>query len=164
MTSTDPYAASIDDPGCLRMRDASGRVDDFRPLVGFLYELARDLVPTGTLEGKIDRIAAHGEPDADGERGPIMFTNGWLARWAQDAAERLAEHVDPSPALEYRDRVIVGLLRRLRDLDVGASPERVYGAWFPADAPPGEVTVELRPIEVGRGDALVVTLAPEVQA
>ena len=64
-----------------RMRKASGEVNDDRPLVAFLYELVRDDVTTGVLEERVDRIA-------DG--GPFQFTNGWLARWAQDAAERLS--------------------------------------------------------------------------
>lgn len=34
-----------------------------------------------TDEGKLDRLAKAEEPFA--------FTNGWLARWAQDAADRL---------------------------------------------------------------------------
>lgn len=85
----DTYEDKITDPRCLRMRAASGRVDDFRPLVAFLYELARDHVTTGTLEGFLDRVATISAPDEKGEQGPAQFTNGWLARWAQDAADRL---------------------------------------------------------------------------
>lgn len=114
----DRYAEKITDPECLRMRDASGRVDDFRPLVAFLYELARDEIPPGRLEDRLERIAVNARPDHAGERGPFMFTNGWLARWAQDAADRLAEPVD------------------LEVSEAGAPPAVVV------EAPPGEVDPE----------------------
>lgn len=80
----DPYVTSgtVKDPGNLRMREASGRVDDPRPLVAFLYELVRDHLTTGALEERIDRLAR-------ADAGPFLFTNGWLAGWAQDAADRL---------------------------------------------------------------------------
>lgn len=86
----DPYAANVTDPGCLRMRAASGRVDDDRPLVAFLYELVRDHVTTGTIEESIERCG----------RNTVghQFTNGWLAQWAQDAADRLLGLADYSDA------------------------------------------------------------------
>lgn len=84
----DPYADIISDPANLRMREASGRVNDGRRLVAFLYELARDEVPMGALEDIINRIA---ELPAEKVPGPYLFTNGWLAQWAQDTADRLTE-------------------------------------------------------------------------
>lgn len=121
----DPYADKITDPGNLRMRSESGRVDDFRPLVAFLYELARDLVPTGKLEDRIDRLAVHAQADESGERGPFMFTNGWLARWAQDVADRLAEPRDP--VAEQRSAEVARLLHEL-DGHLGLAVHRGEGS------------------------------------
>lgn len=87
------YEDHITDEDNLRMRAASGEVDDPRPLVAFLYELARDEVTTGVLEGKLDRLAKAEEPFA--------FTNGWLARWAQDAADRLTSEDLETPSTMY---------------------------------------------------------------
>lgn len=87
----DKYDAQVSSEANRRMRAESGRVDDFRPLVALFYELGRDLVPLGEFEGRVDRILEHAKPDDAGERGPFMFTNGWLARWAQDLADRLAD-------------------------------------------------------------------------
>lgn len=73
------YEDKVTDPSNRRMRKASGEVDDDRPLVAFLYKLARDHVTTGVLEGFIDQLKPQ----------PTQFTNGWLAGWAKDAADRL---------------------------------------------------------------------------
>lgn len=67
-----------------RMRKASGEVQDRRALVAFLYVLARDHLTTGTIE---EIIGSHVEPITN---EPTVFTNGWLARWAQDVANRLS--------------------------------------------------------------------------
>ena len=61
-------------------RKRTGNVDDDRPLVGFLYELMRDHLPVGVVE-RIARNSAY--------TGTTSFTNGHLARYAQDLAERL---------------------------------------------------------------------------
>lgn len=121
LRAEDPYERDVADEDNRRMRAASGRVDDRRPLVAFLYELARDLVPTGSLEGKIDRIAAGSDA-----AGPYRFTNGWLAQWAQDAAGRLEhpERLDAGVDLTLDERAAVWvpwraiaeqLLRRLEE-------------------------------------------------
>lgn len=86
--SHDPYTEEVTNPGNLQMREASGRVNDPRPLVAFLYELARDEISLGALEDKLERIT---NLPPEKVPGPFMFTNGWLARWAQDAADRLTE-------------------------------------------------------------------------
>lgn len=88
--SNDPYEETIHDIGNRRMRAASGRVNDHSPLVAFLYELARDHVTTGVLEERIDRLSQNYDPLGPG----FMFTNGYLARWAQDAAKRLTNMID----------------------------------------------------------------------
>ena len=67
-----------------RMRNASGNVQDSRMLVAFLYALARDEVPIGKLEGLIDDLRR-----ASRRIDAVTYTNGWLAQWAKDAADRL---------------------------------------------------------------------------
>ena len=84
----DAYGASGDMPEhCLRMRAASGRIDSRRKLVSFLYILARDHMTVGAIESL---WINHVEPD----RGKSMFTNGWLAQWADDLADRLEGETD----------------------------------------------------------------------
>ena len=61
----------------LRERSGSVRSDD--PLVSFLYQLMRDHVAVGVVEGLM----------GDAEKQPSVFTNGWLANYAKDLAERL---------------------------------------------------------------------------
>lgn len=57
----------------------SGEVKSTDPLVGLLYVLMRDHVAPGTVEKIIQ------------DCGPeeTMYTNGWLATYAQDLAKRL---------------------------------------------------------------------------
>ena len=68
----------------LQMKVRSGNVHDPRPVVAFLYYLARDGMPVGDIEGILIRLR-----ELERDFGEYGFTNGWLARWAQDAAERL---------------------------------------------------------------------------
>ena len=70
------------------MRKRSGSVDSSDPLVGFIYILARDHLTPGVIE----RIM---ENQVEPSRGQdVQFTNGYLARYSEDVAERLKE-VDP---------------------------------------------------------------------
>lgn len=72
-----------------RIRKASG---DFRTdvrLVAFLYLLARDGLPIGSIENLLDRVS----DDAGGAPSDWSLTNGWLGKWAEDAAGRLREPV-----------------------------------------------------------------------
>lgn len=67
------------DPHGDRLREASGEVEIVQDrLTAFLYELMRDLVPPGRLEA----LVRNAEPD-------VVYTNGWLANYARDMAERL---------------------------------------------------------------------------
>lgn len=77
-----------------QMRERSGHVTTQDPLVAFLYLLARNGLPIGTVEdlmGQVEEAQTH-----DG----AVFTNGWLATWAQDAAARLrvAPTLEPEQA------------------------------------------------------------------
>ncbi len=78
-----PSEADVD--GCtenIDLRDRSKRVQDPRPLVSFLYELMRDHVPPGIVE-RVVRNSATSVED------PTIYTNGFLAMYAQDLANRL---------------------------------------------------------------------------
>jgi hypothetical protein len=61
------------------IRERSGKVESDDPLVSFLYQLMRDHLALGIVESLM----------ADAERQPSLFTNGWLANYAKDMAERL---------------------------------------------------------------------------
>ncbi|HUU58867.1 MAG TPA: hypothetical protein VMZ50_04940 [Phycisphaerae bacterium] len=65
------------------MRAASGAVDDDRPLVALLFVLMRDHIPPGTMETVFENHVAK----AGGQTQE--YSNGWLARHAQDLARRL---------------------------------------------------------------------------
>lgn len=64
-----------------RLREASGSVDINSRLISFLYQLMRDHVPPGTVEA----IAL------DCNYQEVKYTNGWLARYAEDIAKRLSD-------------------------------------------------------------------------
>lgn len=61
----------------LRIRSSEVNIND--RLTSFLYELMRDHLPAGIVE-KLVRDAS--EPD-------VAYTNGWLAKYAEDLAKRL---------------------------------------------------------------------------
>ena len=81
-SENDLYEDKVSDPRNLEMRRASGRVNDPRPIVGFLYLLVRDHLPIGTVEQLIRDSAL-----SDGDESE--FTNGWVANYAQHGADRL---------------------------------------------------------------------------
>lgn len=61
------------------LRERSGDVRSDDPLVSFLYQLMRDHLAVGVVEGLMGEV----------EKQPSIFTNGWLANYAKDLAERL---------------------------------------------------------------------------
>ena len=61
------------------MNDRSGNVRYNSRLVGFIYDLMRDHVTPGVIEEVLKQQA---ESDID-------YTNGWLAQYANDVAQRL---------------------------------------------------------------------------
>lgn len=64
------------------MRERSGSVDSNDPLTRFLYVLMRDHLAPGVVEQiMLDHVTGKG----------AQFTNGWLATYAADMAERLDE-------------------------------------------------------------------------
>lgn len=68
--------------GNVRMRRVSGSVNSRDPLVAFIYALARDYMPSGMVE---ELMLRH----VEGKGVESQYTNGWLAKWAQDVARRL---------------------------------------------------------------------------
>lgn len=67
------------------IRSASGDVNmDNDPLVTFLYILMRDDVPPGRIEEVLMSHVMQHEPDEQ-----VQFTNGWLARYAENIATLL---------------------------------------------------------------------------
>lgn len=64
------------------LRERSGSVDSNDPLVSFLYILMRDHLPLGKVEEIVMNHAQYGQEDS-------YFTNGWLANYCKDIAERL---------------------------------------------------------------------------
>lgn len=67
-----------------RMRKKSGSIDDNRLLVDFIYIIGRDYIPLGKIESIMLMIDK-------GKKTKSEFSNGWLAEYAQDVAERLSK-------------------------------------------------------------------------
>lgn len=63
------------------MRERSGTVRIDSKLVSFLYQLMRDHVPPGVVEEVLNDSVHHSD---------IVYTNGWLAKYAEDIAKRLS--------------------------------------------------------------------------
>lgn len=84
MTTEEANSMSADD----EMRRMSGAVDDDRPLVALLFVLMRDHVTPGLMEEVFERHVA-----VAGGRTQ-QYSNGWLARHAQDLARRLGAGSD----------------------------------------------------------------------
>jgi hypothetical protein len=63
------------------LRERSGNYHTNSPLVSFLYELMRDHLTPGVVE----KIVL----DSRRDQSPWFLTNGWLAQYAEDLANRL---------------------------------------------------------------------------
>lgn len=61
------------------LRERSGHVEINSKLVSFLYDLMRDHLPPGKVE-ELVRASTESE---------VLYSNGWLAKYAQDIANRL---------------------------------------------------------------------------
>jgi hypothetical protein len=62
-----------------KLRERSGNIKINSRLTSFLYQLMRDHLPAGIVE-KLAQEST--EPD-------VLYTNGWLANYADDVAKRL---------------------------------------------------------------------------
>ncbi len=67
------------------LRERSGTIRINSRLVSFLYELMRDHLPPG----KVEELIRSSEKDPD-----VLYTNGWLARYAEDLAYRLKDQIE----------------------------------------------------------------------
>lgn len=63
-----------------QLREVSGNVVYTDSLTSFLYELMRDHLPAGTVEQLVMSAVVDKE---------VIFTNGWLAKYANNLAEEL---------------------------------------------------------------------------
>lgn len=64
------------------MHQRSGAVVDRDPLVALLYDLLRDHIQPGDLEGLVRSASTHAGK-------PMIYSNGWLAAYARDIVQRL---------------------------------------------------------------------------
>jgi hypothetical protein len=87
----DPYLTGNNNPHNTGLRERSGRVNINSKLVAFLYTLIRDHLPLGVIE---ELVRDSQEPDC-------YYTNGWLAKYAQDLAIRLNETPKAESTIEY---------------------------------------------------------------
>lgn len=65
---------------CRKMRIKSGKINSHSKLICFLYLLMRDMITPGKVENLI--------LDMD-KAESYQFTNGWLAKYAENIAKRL---------------------------------------------------------------------------
>ena len=75
------------------IRERSGRVVLLDPIVGLFYDLLRDHIAPSTLEELVRTACKHSS-------GAIVYTNGWLALYAQDMVRRLDQARDPRAKTE----------------------------------------------------------------
>lgn len=68
------------------MRERTGSVTSRDPLVTFFYVLMRDELTPGKIEGLIMKECLNGEE--------IQFTNGHLANYAKDLADKFRDYRD----------------------------------------------------------------------
>lgn len=65
------------------LRARSGEITIHSKLTSFLYDLLRDHLPAGVVE----ELVRNAQPE-------VHYTNGWLAKYAEDLALRLEEKMD----------------------------------------------------------------------
>jgi hypothetical protein len=66
------------------LRVASGSIDSDSKLVSFLYQLMRDHVTPGVVEGLV----------RDSQVTPSQLTNGWIAKYSEYLASQLKGQTD----------------------------------------------------------------------
>lgn len=64
------------------VREASGAVNLDSKLASFLYSLMRDHLPTGIVEELVQEACVESK---------VLYTNGWLALYAKNLADRLTK-------------------------------------------------------------------------
>lgn len=87
MTIDEQYEQhQADEMSQLRERTGTVTISARGNLISFLYELLRDELPAGTVERLVQSATFRREGIEK-----IVFTNGHLARYAEDIASRLLE-------------------------------------------------------------------------
>ena len=89
--------AKQNDENVKRMRKASGNINDDRTLVCFLYLLMRDAVTPGKMEQILLSISNINDKDTP-LKDKFQLTNGWLAQYAQDIADRIETNLKTGSA------------------------------------------------------------------
>lgn len=72
----------------LRIRSGGAAYED--NLTSFLYELMRDHLPPGKVEQIVQNSLQQGDRTENGTVKTV-YSNGWLARYANDISERLKQ-------------------------------------------------------------------------
>jgi hypothetical protein len=91
MHNDSKYEAKVYSPANRRMRRESGYFDHSSKLVSFLYLLLRDEITPGHLEEILKKMS---NPETEQLEGASMYTNGWIAKYAENIALRLLESED----------------------------------------------------------------------
>lgn len=82
------------------LRERSGNVVNDDRLTSFLYELMRDHVPPGEVEKLVRDL----ELDDSHGNTSSLFSNGWLACYAEDLAKRLTRSSRTEQCSPDRDK------------------------------------------------------------
>lgn len=78
------------------VRERSGSINFNDHLTSFLYELIRDHLPAGTIEMLVRNSIGHGE---------TQYTNGWLANYAHDLAQRITNNIANEDLSFWNDKI-----------------------------------------------------------
>ena len=92
----DPYEDTVTDYFNRTMRMKSGKYNSDDALISFLYILGRDHLPLGVIEEIMRK-------DVEAVAGEVMYTNGWLAEWAEDVAARIYQMNSRNKQAKARD-------------------------------------------------------------
>lgn len=65
------------------LRQRSGEFNSDDPITSFLYTLMRDHCIPGIIEGIVREL--------EDSNGTAVFTNGWMAQYAEDLAKRIRQ-------------------------------------------------------------------------
>lgn len=71
------------------IRHRSGEVNSNDRLVAFLYILMRDHMATGEVAEVVNMTSLDAASGISTQQDEFLFSNGWLAKYAEDLANRL---------------------------------------------------------------------------
>lgn len=108
------------------LRELSGNVvfPSADVLTNFFYTLLRDEVPVGGVEGIVSELEEASLTDT------VLYTNGWLAKYANNLSSRLGAVLDRSKGLYFNPKPVANAI--LPKDDGFLLIERADGGWaFP---------------------------------